>query len=188
MRKIIVTEFMTLDGVVEDPGGGDGSKYGGWSGQYWNHEIENFKHDELFASDALLLGRITYQGFAAAWPTMTDETGFAERMNSIPKYVVSTTLKKAEWNHTKIIKDNVMEEISKLKQAPGQDITVHGSGQLVNFLMKNDLVDEYRLMIHPIVVGGGKQLFKDNVDIKKLNLIEAKPFRSGVVVLRYKPI
>lgn len=188
MRKIIVTEFMTLDGVMEDPGGGDGSKHGGWSGQYWNHEAEDFKHDELFASDALLLGRITYQGFAAAWPTMKDETGFAERMNSIPKYVVSASLKNAGWNNTKIIKDNIVNEISKLKKEPGQDITVHGSGQLVNLLMENNLVDELRLMIHPIVVGGGKQLFKDNIDIKKLYLVEAKPFHSGVVVLRYKPI
>src|SRR5699024_1266386 len=160
MRKIIVTEFMTLDGVMEDPGGGDGSKYGGWSGQYWNHEAEDFKHDELFASDAILLGRVTYQGFAAAWPTMTDETGFAERMNSIPKYVVSTTLEEVKWNNARLLKGNLSEEISRLKQEPGQDITVHGSGQLVNSLMKHNLIDEYRLMIHPVVVGGGKRLFK----------------------------
>lgn len=188
MRKIIVTEFITLDGVMEDPGGGDGSKYGGWSGQYWSNEAEKFKHDELFASDAILLGRITYQGFAAAWPTMTDETGFAERMNSIPKYVVSTTLEKVKWNNARLLKGNLEEEISRLKQEPGQDITVHGSGQLVNSLMKHNLIDEYRLMIHPVVVGGGKRLFKDNLDTKSLSLIETQTFKSGVVVLRYKPV
>ncbi|WP_100013139.1 dihydrofolate reductase family protein [Lentibacillus sediminis] len=188
MRKIIVTEFITLDGVMEDPGGGDKSKYGGWSGQYWSDEVEKFKHDELFASDALLLGRITYQGFAAAWPIMTDDTGFAERMNSLPKYVVSTTLEEADWNNARLIKGNFVEEISKLKQEPGQDITVHGSGQLVNSLMQHDLIDEYRLMIHPIVVGGGKRLFNENLDTKNLSLAETQPFKSGIVILRYKPV
>lgn len=188
MRKIIVTEFLTLDGVMEDPGGGDQSEYGGWSAQFWSEEAGKFKHDELFASGALLLGRVTYQGFAAAWPTMTDDTGFAERMNSLPKYVVSTTLEEVEWNNSKLIKGDLAEEISKLKQESGQDITVHGSGQLVNSLMQHDLVDEYRLMIHPIVVGGGKRLFKENLGTKKLSLVETQTFPSGVVVLNYQSV
>ncbi|QTN00307.1 dihydrofolate reductase [Sediminibacillus dalangtanensis] len=188
MRKIIVTEFLTLDGVMEDPGGGDESEYGGWSAQFWSKEAEEFKHDELFASDALLLGRVTYQGFAAAWPAMTDDTGFAERMNNVPKYVVSTTLEEVEWNNSRLIKGNLAEEISKLKQEPGQDITVHGSGQLVNSLMQYDLIDEYRLMIHPVVVGGGKRLFKENSHAKNLSLVETHTFKSGIVVLIYKSV
>jgi len=188
MRKIIVTEFLTLDGVMEDPGGGDKSEYGGWSAQFWSKEAERFKHDELFASDALLLGRVTYQGFAAAWPRMTDDTGFAGRMNSVLKYVVSTTLEEVEWNNSRLIKENLVEEITKLKQESGQDITVHGSGKLVNSLMQHDLIDEYRLMIHPVVMGGGKRLFKEDLDMKNLSLVETQAFKSGIVVLVYKSV
>jgi dihydrofolate reductase len=115
MRKIIVSEFVTLDGVMEDPGGAEKTRHGGWSFQFFNEEYIKYKFDELFASDALLLGRVTYQGFAAAWPSMTDEEGFADRMNSLPKYVVSTTLDKTEWNNSRLIKRNIAEEISGLK-------------------------------------------------------------------------
>src|SRR5713226_6301532 len=115
MRKVVVTEYVTLDGVFEDPGGGEGTRHGGWSFQFWSEESAKYKYDELFASDALLLGRVTYQGFAAAWPTMKDTGEFGERMNSLPKYVVSTTLDKAEWNNSTIIKANVVEEVSRLK-------------------------------------------------------------------------
>src|SRR5947209_18074307 len=131
MRKVIVSEYVTLDGVMEDPGGGEGTKHGGWSFQFWSEEAAKFKFDELFASDALLLGRVTYQGFAKAWPSMTDEQGFADRMNSLPKFVVSTTLQEVAWNNSRLIKENVVEEVSRLKQQPGKDILVGGSGQLV---------------------------------------------------------
>ncbi len=177
MRKVIVTMFVSLDGVMEEPA---------WTMPYWNDEIAKFKLDELFATDAHLLGRVTYQGFAAAWPSRTDEQGFADRMNSLPKYVVSTTLEKAEWNNSTIIKENIVEEVSKLKQQPGQDILVAGSGTLVQTLMQHDLIDEYRLLVYPVVLGKGKQLFRDGSKAT-LKLVETKAFSSGVVLLRYQP-
>ncbi len=185
MRKIVVSEYVTLDGVMEDPGGGEKSKHGAWSFQFWNEEAAKFKYDELFASDALLLGRVTYQGFAKAWPSMKDETGFADRMNSIPKYVVSSTLEKLEWNNSHLIKGNLAEEVLKLKQQPGMDILVAGSAELVHTLIQHDLVDELRLMVHPVVVRGGKRLFGDGIDRKVLKLVDTKPFSSGIVVLTY---
>ena len=178
MRNIIVTEFITLDGVTEAP-----EK---WSFPFWNDEISKFKHDELFASDALLLGRVTYQGFAAAWPSRTDKQGYADRINSLPKYVVSTTLEKPEWNNSTLIKANVAEEIAKLKQQPGQDIVIHGSNTLVRALMPHNLIDEYRLLVYPIVLGSGKRLFQDGSNAT-LKLVETKPFSSGVVALTYQP-
>ena len=196
MRRIIVSEFVTLDGVMEAP-----EK---WTFSFWNEEIGKFKSDELFASDALLLGRITYRIFADAWPSLTDEEDwkrvkeaggeagakpkgnpFADRMNSIRKYVVSTTLEKAEWNNSRLIKENVVEEVSKLKKQPGRDILIAGSGSLVRTLMQNDLVDEYRLLVYPVVLGSGKRLFEEG-DSANLELVEAKTFSSGVVLLRYQ--
>lgn len=187
MRKVVVSMYMTLDGVMEDPGGGEGTGYGGWSFQFWNDEAARFKFDELFASDALLLGRVTYEGFAKAWPSMTDEQGFADRMNGIPKYVVSTTLTDLAWNNSHLITGNIADAVSQLKQQPGLDIVVAGSGTLVHTLMKHDLVDEYRLMIHPVLVGGGKRLFPDGIDRSVLTLVDTKVFSSGVVVLTYQP-
>ncbi len=187
MRKIIVSEYVTLDGVMEDPGGGEKSEHGGWSFQFWNEEAAKYKFNELFASDALLLGRVTYQGFAKAWPSMKDEAGFADRMNSIPKYVVSTTLEKVEWNNSTLIKGNIAEEVAKLKQQPGQDILVAGIAELVHTLMQDDLIDEYRLMIHPVVLGGGKRLFREGTDKKALRLTDTRTFSSGIVVLSYQP-
>ena len=187
MRKLIVTEYVTLDGVMEDPGGGEGTGFGGWSFQFWSEESAKFKFDELFASDALLLGRVTYQGFAAAWPSVTDEAGFADRMNGLPKYVVSTTLETADWNNSTIIRENVAEEVSKLKQQPGQDILIAGSAQLVNSLIQAGLIDEYRLMVHPIVVGGGKRLFQEGTTTKGLKLVDTKALGSGIVILTYQP-
>lgn len=178
MRKVVVTMFLTLDGVIEAP-----EK---WSFAYWDDDTEKFKTAELFAADAHLLGRVTYQGFAAAWPSMTDETGFADRMNSLPKYVVSTTLEKAEWNNSTIIKENIAEEVSKLKQQPGQDILVAGSATLVYTLMQHDLIDEYRLLTYPVVLGSGTRLFRDGSKAT-LKLVQAKTFSSGVVLLRYQP-
>ena len=179
MRKIIVSEFVSLDGVMEAPHK--------WHFQFWHDEMGQYKLDELFASDALLLGRVTYQGFASAWPSMTDEAGFADRMNNLPKYVVSTTLEEVEWTNSHLIKENVVEELAKLKEQPGQDVLIGGSADLVNSLMPHGLIDEYRLMVHPIVVGSGKRLFKDGVNTTILKLSDTKAFPSGVIVLTYVP-
>ena len=179
MRKVVATEHVTLDGVFEEPGQ--------WSFPFWNEESGQFKFNELFASDALLLGRVTYQGFAAAWPSMTDEQGFANRMNSLPKFVVSTTLDITEWNNSTIIREHVAEAIAALKQQPGQDILIYGSGALVHTLMQHDLIDEYRFMVYPLVHGSGKRLFQDGGEAAELKLVETKIFSSGLVVLTYRP-
>jgi dihydrofolate reductase len=179
MRKLVVTEFVTLDGVVAEPQE--------WSFPYSTQEIGKFKFDEHFASDALLLGRVTYEGFAFAWPTRTDEQGFAERMNSLPKYVVSTILDKLDWNNSHLIKENVVEEIARLKQQAGMDIIVHGCPTLLQTLMQHDLVDEYHLLVYPIVLGKGKRLFSEGTPAS-LRLTESKLMGStGVVLLRYEP-
>lgn len=175
MRKVVVTEFLSLDGVMEAPA---------WTAPYWNDEIAKFKGEETSASDALLLGRVTYQGFAAAWPDSKDEG--APYFNSVRKYVVSTTLDKAEWNNSRIIKGNVVEEITKLKQQDGQDITVHGSATLVQTLIQHDLVDRYRLLVYPVVVGKGKRLFQDGTTAT-LKLVKTQSFSSGVAALIYEP-
>jgi len=186
MRKIIVSEFLSLDGVMEGPGPDDTFKLAGWTMRYMNPEIGQYKFAELFASDAHLLGRVTYQGFAAAWPSRTDEMGFAARMNTLPKYVVSTTLKMAGWENSHIINGNIPEEISKLKQQPGQDILVAGSATLVKTLIDLDLIDEYHLLIYPVILVSGKHLFKDG-SRATLKLIETKAFRSGVALHIYQP-
>lgn len=178
-RRLVVTEYMSLDGVMEEPGQ--------WSFPFWSEEAAKFKHDELFSSDALLLGRVTYEGFAKAWPTMTDTGDFGERMNSLPKYVVSTTLDTVEWNNSRLIKENVAEEIARLKQQPGMDILLAGSGQLLRTLMEHDLVDEYRIMLYPIVLGHGKRLFQEGIDTKVLRHTGTKTLGSGVLVLYYEP-
>ncbi len=188
MSNVVVTEFLTLDGVMEAPGGEfhpDGK--GAWTFQFFNDEAGKFKFDELFAADALLLGRVTYQHFAAAWPSMTDEEGFADRMNSLPKFVASTTLQEPlEWNAT-LIQGDVAEAVSKLKQQPGQDILICGSADLVYTLMPHDLIDEFRLMLFPVILGSGKRLFREGIASTALRLVETKTFSSGVVVLSYAP-
>jgi len=206
MRKLIVSEFVSLDGVMQGPGGAEedrsgGFEHGGWSLQFMNEEAMEFKSDELFSMGAILIGRRTYEIFAGAWPSLTDEdivkmikegggdaeaNPFADRMNSLPKYVASTTLKQVEWNNSTLIK-NVAEDVAKLKQEAGEDIVVSGSGGLVQTLMHHDLVDEYQLMVFPIVLGSGKRLFQDASDTKGLKLAASKTFRSGVVVLTYEP-
>src|SRR3977135_3515804 len=160
MRKVIVSEYVTLDGVMEDPGGAEGFKHGGWSFGFGSAEQQQYKFDELFASDALLLGRRTYEGFAAAWPNMPGTGAYGERMNSLPKYVASTTLSEVTWNTT-LIKGDLAEALSRLKQEAGQDILIFGSGQLAHMLHARDLIDEYRLMLFPVVLGSGKRLFPD---------------------------
>jgi len=177
MRNVVVTEFMTLDGVIQDPHH--------WSFPFWGDDIAKFKDDELKASDALLLGRVTYEGFAAAWPGRTDDTGFADKFNSMPKYVVTTTLKTADWTNSRIIKSNVKIEIAKLKEQSGQDIAIHGSGRLTASLQQMGLIDRYDLLVYPIVLGTGQRLFND--DKTELELIETKPFSTGVVLLSYRP-
>jgi dihydrofolate reductase len=188
MRKIIVSEFITVDGVMEAPGGEKSlGERSGWTFPYGSDEQMKFKHEELFAADAILLGRVTYDGFAAAWPNLTGMGDFGERMNSIPKFVVSKTAEKLEWNNSTLIKENVVEEITKLKQMPGKDILVFGSAELLQTLVQNDLVDEYRLMVFPVVLGIGKHLFKDGDKKAALKLIGTKIFASGVIVLTYEP-
>jgi dihydrofolate reductase len=187
MRRLVVSEFLTLDGVMEDPGGAEDFKYGGWSLDYFNEEYLKFKYDELLGSGAMLLGRITYEIFADAWPSRSDPNGFADCMNSMPKYVVSTSLKKLDWQNSHLIKANVAAEVRKLKLQEGKDILVAGSGELVRTLMQHNLVDEYRLMIHPIVLGTGKRLFPDVDGMRALKLVEAKTFSSGIVVFIYHP-
>lgn len=177
MRKVIVSEFLSLDGVIEAPA---------WTFQFFGEEQAKFKFDELFASDALLLGRVTYEGFAEAWPGRTDEQGFADRMNSLPKYVVSTTLETAEWNNSHLIKENIAEEVARLKEQPGENILVYGSGKLVQTLMEHDLVDEYRLMIFPIALGSGQRFFTEKTKTT-LKLADTQLFSTGVVVLTYTP-
>lgn len=179
MRRVVVTEFVSLDGVMEDPR---------WTFEFdRGDDGEKFKLDEVLASDALLLGRVTYEGFAEAWPSRTDEVGFADKMNSMAKFVVSTTLDEVEWNNSTLIKDNVAEEVSKLKQQPGQDILVAGSRQLVHTLMQHDLVDEYRLMVFPVVLGSGKRLFEDGSEKTRLKLVGTKTVGEGVLILTYEP-
>ena len=178
MRRVIISTYVTMDGVIESP-----EK---WSLKFWNDEHAKYAHDQLFASDALLLGRVVYQGFADAWPSRTNE--FANRMNSLPKYVVSTTLEEPlEWNNSRLIKENVAEEVSKLKRQPGQDILMYGSADLMHTLMQYDLIDEYRIWVHPVVVGSGKRLFREGSDTTVLRLVGTKTFSSGVVVLSYQP-
>jgi len=175
MRKIVVTAFLSLDGVMENPG---------WTFRYWNDEIAKFKGEETEASDALLLGRVTYQGFAAAWPESTDEGAYY--FNNVRKYVVSTTLDTAEWNNSTLIKHNIVEEITKLKQQDGQDLAVHGSATLVQTLIQHDLVDRYRLLVYPVVLGTGKRLFQEGTTAT-LKLVETRAFSSGVTALIYEP-
>ncbi len=155
-----------------------------WTFPYWNDEIAQFKGDESSASDALLLGRVTYQGFAAAWPQSTDEG--AAYFNGVRKHVVSTTLDTVEWNNSTLIKDNIVAEITKLKQQDGKDITVHGSATLVQTLMQHDLVDRYRLLVYPVVLGKGKRLFQEGTTAT-LKLVATQAFSSGVAALIYEP-
>lgn len=186
MGKIVVSEFVSLDGVMEDPGGAEGFKYGGWTFQFGGAEQEQFKSEELFKADALLLGRRTFQGFAAAWPTMPGTGAYGERMNSLPKYVVSATLSDMTWNAT-LLPSDFAAEMPGLKQKINQDILIFGSAQLAHSLHAQGLIDEYRLMVFPVVLGSGKRLFPAGGEKQALKLVESRPFASGVVVLTYQP-
>lgn len=187
MRRIVVTEFVSLDGVFEAPGpDGSGYKYAGWTFAYFSDEFGKFKMEELMVADAQLLGRITYEGFAKAWPERSGDE-FSDKFNSMKKYVVSKTLKKAEWNNSEIISKDFAKEIAKLKAKKGKDILVSGSGKLVTFLLELGLIDELRLLVYPVVLGTGKRLFGKE-GYSKLKLIKATPFKTGVLALRYEPI
>ncbi len=185
MRKVIVSEFVSVDGVMEDPGGAEGTVGGAWARGLTN-EAGKFKFDEVMDCEALLLGRVTYQGFAAAWPSMKDEGGFADKMNGMPKYVISKTLGKAEWTNSTVLRGDVLQEVTKLKQQSGGDILVNGSAQLVAALTEHNLVDEYRLMVFPVVLGKGKRMFSDGLDRTALKLTDVKPM-GGVVTLILHP-
>jgi len=186
MGRIVVTEFASLDGVVEDPGGAEDFKYGGWSFEISRgDEGDKFKLDETFASDALLLGRVTYEGFAAAWPSRDGE--FADKFNSMPKYVVSSTLEDPTWTNSTVLSGDLAEEVAKLKQQVDGDIVVHGSVQLVQALLEHDLVDELRLMVFPVVLGDGKRLFGETSDRNPLELAESKTVGDGVTIQVYRP-
>jgi dihydrofolate reductase len=191
VRKVIVSEFVTLDGVMEDPGGAEEFEHGGWAFRFERGpEGDKFKFDELAAADALLLGRETYEGFAAAWPQMEEQTGeYGTWMNGYPKHVVSRTLEEPlEWNNSTLIKGDVAEEVAKLKRQDGKDILVFGSAQLVHTLMEHDLIDEYRLMVFPIVVGTGKRLFGEVGKEKALRLVDTQPVGpDGILILTYEP-
>ncbi len=191
MRRVIVSEFVSLDGVMEDPGGAEGFEHGGWDFQVdRGPEGDKFKFDELAASDALLLGRRTYEGFAAAWPQMEEQTGeYGAWMNGYPKHVASRTLEEPlEWNNSTLIEGDVAEGVSKLRQQDGKDILVFGSGELARTLMEHDLIDEYRLMVFPIVVGKGKRLFGDTDETKAMKLVDTKQVGpDGVLILTYRP-
>ena len=177
--RLVATEYLSLDGVFEEPGR--------WSGPFFNEEAGQFKWAELQASDALLLGRKTYEGFAAAWPTMKGTGEFGEKMNRMTKYVVSSTLDKLAWPGSRLVKGDVVAEVRKLKREPGHDLLLSGSAQLFNTLMRENLIDLYRLMLHPVVLGKGKRLFAEGNDRRVLDLAEIKRFNSGIVVLEYGP-
>jgi dihydrofolate reductase len=186
MGRIVVTEFISLDGVIEAPGGGESFRHGGWSFEIDRGDEGNqFKLDETMASDALLLGRKTYEGFAAAWPEREGE--FADKFNTMPKYVVTSTLDQPEWSNTTPLHGDVAEEVGKLKEQHERDIVVHGSAQLVQTLLERDLVDEVRLMVFPVVVGSGKRLFGETTDKKPLRLVDSKIVGDGVAILTYRP-
>jgi dihydrofolate reductase len=186
MGRIVVTEFVSLDGVMEAPGGED-FKYKGWSFEFDRGDEGNqFKLDEALDAEALLLGRVTYEGFAAAWPSRSDEEGFAEKFNTMPKYVVSSTLKDPEWNNTTVLEGDPIESVRKLKQGVDGDIYIHGSRQLVQALIENDLVDELHLMVFPLVLGTGKRIFGETSDKKPLRLKDSKTVGEGVSILTYE--
>ncbi|MEX2646195.1 MAG: dihydrofolate reductase family protein [Gaiellaceae bacterium] len=184
MARIVVTEFVSLDGVMEDPGGVEGFEHGGWSFEVSRgEEGDRFKLDETMSSDALLLGRVTYEGFAAAWPSREGE--FADKFNSMPKYVVSSTLEQPDWSNTTVLKGDLAEEVASLRAAHDGDVVVHGSATLAQALLERDLVDELRLMVFPVVLGSGKRFFGTSAK-KPLRLVESKVVGDGVAILRYE--
>ncbi|MGY2895702.1 dihydrofolate reductase family protein [Deinococcus sp. UYEF24] len=176
MSNLVVSEFLSLDGVMEEPG---------WTAPYWNDEIAAFKGAEMADASALLLGRLTYSGFAQAWPALNDEESGGARMNAIPKHVASTTLKRADWQNSSVLGPDVAAEVAGLKAKDGGDILVYGSGQLTRFLLECGLVDQLNLLVYPVTLGSGKRLFGETP--VKLKLTESRTFSSGVVLMQYVP-
>jgi dihydrofolate reductase len=184
MGRIVVTEFVSLDGVMEAPGGED-FKYKGWSFDFDRGEEGNrFKFDEVLESEALLLGRVTYEGFAEAWPPRKGE--FADKFNEMPKYVVSSTLENPEWSNSRVLDGDAVEEVAKLKRELDGNIYVHGSCQLAQTLIEHDLVDELHLMVFPVILGTGRRLFGETSDKKRLRLTESRTVGDGVGILIYE--
>ena len=186
MGKIVVTEFVSLDGVMEDPGGAEDFEYGGWTFEIERGEDgDGFKLEETLASDALLLGRVTYEGFADAWPSREGE--FADKFNSMPKYVVSSTLRDPDWSNTTVLDGDLADEIPKLRDRHDGDVVVHGSASVAQELVDRGLVDELRLMVFPVVLGQGKRLFGETSDKRRLRLTSSRTVGDGVAILIYAP-
>jgi dihydrofolate reductase len=193
MRNVIVSEFLTLDGVMQAPGGAEedpsgGFQHGGWQMPYFDDAAGAAVGETMDATGGLLLGRRTYEIFAAYWPTAPADDPFAAVLNSLPKYVASTTLEEPlAWNNSRLIKGDLAGAVAKLKEEPGKDLQVIGSGELVQTLMEHDLVDEYRLMIHPVVLGSGRRLFRDGSARKPLRLVDTTTSSTGVLIATYRP-
>jgi dihydrofolate reductase len=186
MSRVVAVEYLTLDGVTEDPGPAGDFEHRGWTVPYWNDELAEYQSELLFASDALLLGRQTYEEFVASWPLRSGDP-FTDRMNSLPKFVASTTLREPlEWN-SKLLEGDVVEEVRKLRRQPGRNLLVYGSGELVNTLMQHGLIDVYRLMLYPLALASGKRFFRAGGGKTVLMLTDAKTTSTGVVVLTYQP-
>jgi dihydrofolate reductase len=185
MGRIVVTEFVSLDGVMEDPGGAEDYRYGGWTFAIERGEGDEFKMEETLDTDALLLGRKTYEGFAAAWPSREGE--FADKFNNMPKYVVSSTLRDPEWNNSRVLAGDVAQEVAELKESVDGNIVVHGSARLAQTLIEHDLLDELHLMVFPVILGTGKRLLGETSDKKSLRLSDCKVVGDGVVILTYIP-
>jgi dihydrofolate reductase len=183
--RVVVTEYMSLDGVIEDPVGMENSGLGNWTGPFARGpKGDQFKHDELFASDALLLGRRTYDGFAAVWPTIKDTTGFSERINAMPKFVASSKTPDASWHNSTVISRDLIDEVRALRQRFARNILIYGSASLTQALIPAGLVDEVRLMVYPTVLGRGKRVFPEG-EKSYMTLLECSEFDSGIVLLRY---
>lgn len=176
--RLVATEYLSLDGVFEEPGH--------WSGPFFDDEAGEFKFDELRNADAQLLGRITYEGFAKAWPTMEGTGDFGVKMNTMPKYVVTSTLKQLDWTGSRRLDGDLQEEVRKLKTQPGRDLLLPGSGQLFRALTGAGLIDVFRFMVHPVILGSGKRLFTDDTPKQQLRLIDTKTFSKGIVVMEYE--
>ncbi len=184
MGRIVVTEFITVDGVMEDPGGSEGTRHGGWALEIPRGDGEQFKLEETRGSEALLLGRRTYEGFAQAWPGQEGE--FADKFNSMPKYVVSSTLTDPSWTNTTVLGGDLAAEVAELRRRHDGEVVVHGSARLARALLAADLVDELRLMVFPLLLGSGKRLFADDGDKQSLRLAESRAVGDGVVILVYR--
>ena len=187
MGKIVVTEFVSLDGVMEDPGGAEGYRHGGWTFEFdRGPEGDKFKLDEALGAEALLLGRVTYEGFAAAWPSREGE--FADKFNTMPKYVVSSTLEKADWTNSTVLEGDLAAGVAALRQKHDGDVVVNGSARLVQALIEHDLVDELRLMVFPVVLGSGRRLFGETSDKKRFRLTSSTTVGDGVAIQVYEPV